>query len=69
MTARVREEKRHRFDKTLLKGVLGSNVAPDMSRGFKKRVCVCSQVFRGVDVVTLPAAVMLLAIQEVVRRL
>lgn len=63
-------EKKPQFDRKLLKGVLGSFVALDTSSIEKTCVfvCVCVQVCRGVDDVTLPAAVMLLAIQVVVKR-
>lgn len=66
-----RGEKRHQFDKKLLKSGLGSRVAWDTSTAFERCACVgvCVCVFRGVGVVTLPAAVMLLAVQVVVRRL
>ncbi len=69
MTARAREGKQHQFDKKLLKVVL--SVQPRIQLQVFEGVCacVCFQDFGGVDVVTLPAAVMLLAIQVVVRRL
>lgn len=63
-----RKKKKQQFDKRLLKGVL-VRVCLGYKSGFLKVwVCVC--VFRfsvGVDLVTLPAAVMLIAIQVVVR--
>ncbi len=46
MSTVLLKEKKHCFDKKLLKCVLGSYVAWDTGTAFKRGVCVCVCVFR-----------------------
>lgn len=65
-----RRRKEHQFD--VSERCPEFTFARDIQRqGFFLKVCECVRfrAFRGVDLVTLPAAVMLIAIQVVVRRL